>query len=353
MGTLNRYVPVVICILPCLLTGQDRGLIDLATSLSIQIKQHAQGPVAITSFLNTKAGSYCPAFNNYLVDRLNILLAKANTDFVVVTRNRVEEVFKEINLALAKNYDSSTFAKIGRLLGAHALVRGSYTIQNQGATVSIATQLLDVESGRIVGGEVTELPLSSDIRDLLDPQSCSAASDSSSSIEARDALGVKAPRQSAATPAQPNSRSEKMEHFGTKRVGQLEVTLKGCRIDPEGLLCEALVTNLAEERQYCLVSNADTMMSRIVDDHGNVKTPVRISLAERIGRYQMWECARLPKDIAVASTLLFIAGREGEAKPTGESARLKLVEFGFDIVSYASRSSTSFLVQFRDVPVRQ
>ena len=148
MGTLNRYVPVVICILPCLLTGQDRGLIDLATSLSIQIKQHAQGPVAITSFLNTKAGSYCPAFNNYLVDRLNILLAKANTDFVVVTRNRVEEVFKEINLALAKNYDSSTFAKIGRLLGAHALVRGSYTIQNQGATVSIATQLLDVESGR-------------------------------------------------------------------------------------------------------------------------------------------------------------------------------------------------------------
>ncbi len=304
----------------------------------------------MASYVNTNGGNYCPAFNSYLVDRLNILLVRGNTDFDVVARDRVEEMFKEINLALGKNYDSSTFARIGRQLGARALVTGSYTIQQQGATVSIAAQLLDVESGRIVGGDLAEVPFSGDIKALVDPQAC-VAGDSPRSTQSPGARGNDSHGESGPSTRanQPDARAAL--HLDTKRVGQLEVTLKDCRLDPEGLICEAMVTNLGEERQYCLVSKADTMMSRIVDDHGNVKTPIRISLAEKTGPYQMWECARLPKGIAVASTLLFVGGNRDGAKLPDEGSRLKLVEFGFDIVNHASRSPTSFFVQFRDVPV--
>jgi hypothetical protein len=140
-----------------------------------------------------------------------------------------------------------------------------------------------------------------------------------------------------------------------RRVGQLEVKLKGCRSEIEGLFCEALATNIGEERQYCLVSRADNMMSRVVDDQGNVKTPSSISLADKSGAYQ-WECARLPKGIAVTATLLFTPARSTGSSQSGlpgPGARLQLVEFGFDVVNYASRSPTSFFLQFRGVSVTQ
>jgi TolB-like protein len=338
---------LTLCVLAVTCSPQERGLSELASSLSAQIKSRRKGPVAVTSFLNTKGGGYCPSFNSYIVDRLNILLVKGNADFDVVTRDRVEEVFKEINLALAKNYDASTFAKIGHHLGAKALIRGSYTVQQQGATVSIAAQLLDVESGRIVGGEVQELPLSADVRALLEPQVCSG--DTSGSSNPRSTAGANPPRDSA-SPRQPAGGT--VPRYETKRSGSLEVALKDCKLDAEGLLCEALVTNLGEERQFCLVSKADSsMMSRIIDDHGNVKTPFAISLADKSNFLIMWECTNLPKGIPVASTLRFTADRNAGGKLPEEGSRLKLVEFGFDILNYGTRSPTSFFVQFRDVPV--
>jgi len=114
-------------------SAQDKELRALADNLTSQIKSRGKGPVAITSFVNV---NYCPAFSIFLVDRLSILIARGNADFDVVTRDRVEEVFKEINLALGKNYDASTFAKIGKQLGTRSLIRGSYTVLNAGATAS-------------------------------------------------------------------------------------------------------------------------------------------------------------------------------------------------------------------------
>jgi TolB-like protein len=341
---------LTVCILAAVGLPQDRGLSELASSLSVQIKGRVKGPVAITSFLNTKGGSYCPSFNSYLVDRLNILLVKGNPDFDVVTRDRVEEVFKEINLALAKNYDAATFAKIGHHLGARALIRGSYTIQQQGGTVSIAAQLLDVETGRIVGGEVQELPLSADVRALLEAQACSDELSNSSNKRSVSNSKTAGDSDSDRQGTRPTERANPQHE--TKRSGSLEVTLNGCKLDAEGLLCEALITNLGEERQFCLVSKADsTMMSRIIDDHGIVRTPFAISLADKSNFLIMWECTNLPKGIPVASTLRFTADRNITAKLPEEGSRLKLVEFGFDILNYGTRSPTSFFVQFRDVPV--
>ena len=125
--------------LGALCSGQDKELRELADSLTSQVKSRGKGPVAITSFGD---GSYCPAFSTYLVDRLSILMARGNTAFDVITRDRVEEVFKEINLSLGKNYDASTFAKIGKQLGTKSLIRGHYTVQAAAATVSLAAQIL-------------------------------------------------------------------------------------------------------------------------------------------------------------------------------------------------------------------
>ncbi|MGA2578475.1 MAG: hypothetical protein ABSH24_20875 [Bryobacteraceae bacterium] len=75
---------------------------------------------------------------------------------------------------MGKNYDSSTFSRIGQQLGARELIRGSYTIQSFGATISIAAQLVDVETGRIIGGDLAELPYTGDIKAMLACQDCSS-----------------------------------------------------------------------------------------------------------------------------------------------------------------------------------
>ena len=184
----------------------------MAASLASQIREKGKGPVAITTFAN---GDYGPAFNVFLVDRLNVFLSIGNNGFDVVARDRVEEAFKEINLALAKNFDSLTFARIGKQLGARSLIRGSYTVQSAAAVVSIVTQIVDVETGRIVGGDIATIPYTGDIKEMLPPRavgapvagslpSVSNASDTKSvSPEALRGGGTAA---ASVTPQSPNER---------------------------------------------------------------------------------------------------------------------------------------------------
>ncbi len=147
-------------------SAQDAELKVLADSLIAQIKTKGKGPVAFTAFVNV---DYGPTFSNFLVDRLVVLFSKGHNGFEVVARDRVEEAFKEMNLALAKNYDSSTFAKVGKQVGAHLLIRGSYTVQPASALVSIVAQIVDVETGRVIGGEVVKTRHTGDIIKMLSP----------------------------------------------------------------------------------------------------------------------------------------------------------------------------------------
>lgn len=332
---------ILVCLFECLCPAQEKELQELAASLSTQVRQRGKGPVAITSFVN--GSTFCPVFSSYLVDRLNIFMVRGNNDFDVVTRDRVEEVFKEINLALGKNYDATTFARIGKQLGAKSLVRGSYTIQPGAATVSIAAQLLEVETGRIIGGDVADIPYIGDIRSLLDQNGCGpqGSVQPASHNPAREQKSTGSTKSDPAAP--PTGES--------KQVGQLEVTMRGCRTSPEGLTCSALVTNLGADRQYCLVSKAGTMMSRIVDAQGGVSVPRDISLGEQRGNFQMWQCASLPAGVPIRASLYFMIWPGASTRIPAEGERLKLVEFGFDLGNYGSRSPTSILAQFRDVPV--
>jgi TolB-like protein len=332
---------IVFCFFTASCPAQDRELKDLATSLTAQVKQRGKGPVAITSFVN--GDTYCSTFSSYLVDRLNIYIVRGNSDFDVVTRERVEEVFKEINLALGKNYDATTFAKVGRQMGARSLIRGSYTIQPAAATISVAVQLLDVESGRIVGGDVAEIPYTGDIRALLNDAGCSPQ-DHPTSVSPSPTQDPKSAESMKTDHAQPPVSE-------TKHIGQLEVKLSGCRTDPEGLVCSALVTNLGADRQYCLVSKADAMMSRVVDAQGTVSIPRDITLGEQRGTFQMWQCASLPSGVPVAASLHFMVWPGLSTRMPVEGEQLKLVEFGFDLTNYSSKSPTSMFAQFHDVPI--
>lgn len=68
--------------------------------------------------------------------------------FIVVERTRLEDVIKELKLTESNNFDSTTTAKIGKLLGAEYLVLGSY-FEFMG-TFRIDARLVKVETGKII-----------------------------------------------------------------------------------------------------------------------------------------------------------------------------------------------------------
>jgi TolB-like protein len=148
--------------------AQEKELRDLASSLAGQIEKRGRSPVAITSFTNT---DYGPDFSVFLVDRLNILLASGGNQFEVVTRDHIKEAFREINLALGQNYDAETFAKIGKAVGARSLIRGGFTVFASGVRVSVTAEIIDVETGRIIGGAFVDVPYTGDVKAMLSPLS--------------------------------------------------------------------------------------------------------------------------------------------------------------------------------------
>jgi hypothetical protein len=143
------------------------------------------------------------------------------------------------------------------------------------------------------------------------------------------------------------------------------------------MLCEILVKNLVQDRNYCLFGDN---RSRIVDEGGSVFTPTQIRLAEHKLQVAKSLCARLTSRVPVISALFFDRGsiaKNGPRAPrfgletiaasafqrrvatdpsTGpvlpvEGTRLELVEFTFDLENYLSRTPTTIVVQFRGVPV--
>lgn len=300
-------------------SAQERELKDLASSLASQIKQRGKGPVAITSFLGT---SSCPVFNTYLADRLNIFMSKENTGFGVVTRDRVEEVFREINLSLGKNYDASTFARVGKQLGARSLIRGSFTVQPLGAKVSVAAQILDVETGLIIGGDVADLPYTADVKALIDSHDC--PSDDSAD---HSKLRIPAAGQ-AAVP------SQKQTDNG------LEIELTECRHRGNRMVCEMKAKNLLEDKEWVLLgeSSGAGPASRAVDESGNVYEVAETQLGSNT-----WRNAR-----SVLPSNVYVIGRLTFANVPENVRMLSLLELSFSNGDYSGKAK----FQLHSVPVK-
>jgi hypothetical protein len=132
----------------------------------------------------------------------------------------------------------------------------------------------------------------------------------------------------------------------TKRIGQLDVKLVSCRSVG---LCEALVTNLGQEANYCL--DGGQSASRVIDAHSNVYTPSNVRLAQYVDNYSgPAACGNIPSNVPVVSRLLFMPGRGNNrqsGEPPSEGTRLELVHFSFTL--QGTRSSLN--AQFRGVLV--
>ena len=68
---------------------------------------------------------------------------------VIVERDRLEEILKELKLSNSKKVDPKTAAKVGKLIGARYIVMGNFF--DLFGTLRIDSRLVDVETSAIVG----------------------------------------------------------------------------------------------------------------------------------------------------------------------------------------------------------
>jgi TolB-like protein len=106
--------------------------------------------VAITYFDNTSGEASMDKLKKGLADMLISDLSNVRM-LKIVERDKLESILKEQKLSNTKEFDASTAAKIGKLLGAKQIVVGSYF--EMYGSLRIDARFIDVETGSISKAE--------------------------------------------------------------------------------------------------------------------------------------------------------------------------------------------------------
>jgi Curli production assembly/transport component CsgG len=135
----------------------DAKLKELAHRLSASIKEHGIVRIAILPVrdISEKDGQ---TLGTYLTEKLT---AKLHEEKVakIVERSRLTTVTNELALTYSGNFDEGTFMKIGKLLGAEAVVTTSYADLGR-SSIEVNSTILSVETGEILGVGTAVLPRS-------------------------------------------------------------------------------------------------------------------------------------------------------------------------------------------------
>jgi hypothetical protein len=292
--------------------AQDKEMKVLAATISDSLAKEPKRTVAVVDFTDLKGN--VTELGRFLAEELSIALVGADKGIDVIDRTHLKALLQEHKLAATGVIDPLTARKLGEIAGVHILITG---ITPLGDSVRCAVKALDAATARIIGASITQIPRTKTIDQLL-------TSGISSEMASGDISG-----------GQPNSvQPEGVRDTETKRIGQLDVSLKGCRVVTDGTFCEVMLTNRAQDTKYCLFGG------RVVDDEGHVFNPKRWQLAQANVGWLEIACEVLPTAVSVRGGLLFDPGPRA-------GAQLTFVEIGVGV----DRSHVG-LAQYRGVTVK-
>lgn len=125
---------------------------ETAWELSYQLKDRADLTLAVGAFETTDVpASLEITFRNDLSTTLAIAFRETGQDHRVVTRDKVDQVFKEQSMALEGLTYQETQVQIGQILGADLLVVGTI-IWLEDDLYRSSAQIIETDTGVIVGG---------------------------------------------------------------------------------------------------------------------------------------------------------------------------------------------------------
>lgn len=156
---MKKYLCIcltILFIISCATTVPvEKAVEDIAWN-TLDMIQENETPVIAVYHLRDLTDRDNVDVSNQVVTRLTIELANAarygEREITIVSRQTFEEIFAEQNFILSDMSDRTKQIEIGKLLGADLILIGDLTLI--GADVfNINTQLIDIESGEILGGD--------------------------------------------------------------------------------------------------------------------------------------------------------------------------------------------------------
>jgi TolB-like protein len=142
--------------------GIRYGVDTLATELAANLPEDKPLRLAVMDF--TDLQGYTDVLGKYAADRLSIRLSQYPAKIQVVTRQRLEEILKEHKISRSGLFDQATTKRIGKLLGADALVLG--TVIPMGFMLELTAEVVSIETGIVSPGATAWARYDSSLRQL-------------------------------------------------------------------------------------------------------------------------------------------------------------------------------------------
>ncbi|MCI0531662.1 MAG: CsgG/HfaB family protein [candidate division Zixibacteria bacterium] len=130
-------------------------------------------------------------FGLFIADKLTNALFKYKDKFEVVDRMHLKQILKEQKLGQSGEIDPATAQQLGKVLGAGAIVAGSYT--DLGSDVDVTIRVLSTEQGKVVAVASVQFIKDASIERLLGNQAQENSSPQSSATQSETTKNIPKP----------------------------------------------------------------------------------------------------------------------------------------------------------------
>ena len=138
---------------PLLEDNLDAEIEDLSSQIARRVNMSSKGNVAVVDFVDLSGRSVndlCRYIPNGLIDRLF-----RTGKFQLLERKLLPKIMEELKLNFNDLFDPRSAKRMGRLLGADALLSG--TISDMGKSIKVNARLIQTETGRILAVAETDI----------------------------------------------------------------------------------------------------------------------------------------------------------------------------------------------------
>ena len=126
------------------------GVVGLAAPVAAHAQKEGKPTVAILSFTNSSFGKDAKDYDGLSkgIPAMLITDMQANPNIRVIERDQVQALVDEQKLVTGGQVDQATAVKIGKLLGVHHMIWGTYMTDPKG-NFRVDAHAVDVETGQI------------------------------------------------------------------------------------------------------------------------------------------------------------------------------------------------------------
>ncbi|MEP7012410.1 MAG: FlgO family outer membrane protein [Acidobacteriota bacterium] len=271
----------------------------------------------------------------YLSEELTTSLVQAGS-FQVVERSQLDRILAELKLDRSGLVDAESAKKVGKFLGADAILTG--TITELSTYVGVNCRIIDGLTGEVRGAAGVKIAKDADVNKIM----------------------------ATAKPVEDNpdqGSAQKTQDTASKKSRFLEAAngftfeLKSCSATGTSVECNLQITSSQTDRSLRLFAGGSGALrthspSRLIDTNGNEFKASKISLGVNGGIFEA--LSTLVAGVPVVSSVTFSApeagSRWGGQNPTASQATPAAIASLIEVIAYSPNEN--FSVRFRNVPIQ-